>query len=110
MDNRDGLPGGALGTVRRERMIGFTGMRTVQVSSTLGGSRALRESVSLGGFAGRKLRRGMERDLALSFLNQLGGASGGVSLVRGSGHGQMVESRGGGVGRAVFPVAKRLGP
>ena len=37
---------------------------------------APREPGFRGEFAGRELRRGMERDLALSFLNRLGGAAG----------------------------------
>ena len=39
-------------------------------------------------FAGRELRKGMERQLALSFLNQLGSAAG-VSPVGESGYGPM---------------------
>ena len=46
-----------------------------------------------------RLRWGMKRDLALSFVNQLGGALTGLQTVRGRGRGQMAESRGGRRGR-----------
>ena len=68
MDNRDPLS--------RARWARFDRTAAVQVSSTLrGGSRALRESASWAGSQDESCG-GMERDLALSFLNQLGCASG----------------------------------
>ena len=39
---------------------------------------APREPGFRGRFAGRELRRGMERDIALDFLRQLGGTDSGV--------------------------------
>ena len=57
---------------------------------------APREPGFRGRFAGRELRRGMERDIALSFLSQLGGASGGRAPGLG-GAGSMADSPAAGV-------------
>ena len=51
---------------------------------------------------GRELRPGMERELALSFLSQLGGASG-VHSVGMDSHGLMAGSRAGGMGSLGTP-------
>ena len=55
---------------------------------------APREPGFRGRFAGRELRRGMERDMALNFLRQLGGASG-VHPAGMAGHTAMAGSDGG---------------
>ena len=70
---------------------------------------APREPGFRGGFAGRALRRGMERELALSFLSQLGGASGVHPVGMGS-HGPMAGSRAGGMGSLGTPMAAAGGP
>ena len=55
-----------------------------------------------GRVAGRALRPGMERELALSFLSQLGGAAGVHPVGMGS-HGPMAGSRAGGMGSLGTP-------
>ena len=50
-----------------------------------------------GQFAGRELRRGMEREMALSFLSRLGGSAGAIGYGVG-GHDPMAGSPGAGVG------------
>ena len=58
---------------------------------------APREPGFRGRVAGRELRRGMERELALSFLSQLGGSAGATGYGVG-GHDPMAGSPGAGVG------------
>ena len=63
---------------------------------------APREPGFRGRFAGRELRRGMERDMALNFLSQLGSASG-VHPAGMAGHGAMAGSRAAGVAPLGMP-------
>ena len=63
---------------------------------------APREPGFRGRFAGRELRRGMERDMALNFLSQLGSASG-VHRAGMAGHGAMAGSRAAGAAPTGMP-------
>ena len=63
---------------------------------------APREPGFRGEFAGRELRRGMERDIALSFLSQLGGAAG-AHPFGGGVHAPMAGSAAGGMTRLGAP-------
>ena len=99
IENRDPLPRALLARFGRTAAVHVV----EHVEERL---QAPREPGIQGRFAGREVRRGMERDFALSFLNQLGASAGvspldasaGVSPLGGSGHGPMVGSPGGGAG------------
>ena len=69
IENRDPLPRALLARFGRTAAVHVV----EHVEERL---QAPREPGFRGRFAGRELRRGMERDLALNFLRQLGGASG----------------------------------
>ena len=88
IENRDPLPRALLARFGRTAAVHVV----EHVEERL---QAPREPGFRGQFAGREVRRGAERDFALSFLNQLGGLAG-VSPLGGSAHGPMAGSRGGG--------------
>ena len=95
IENRDPLPRALLARFGRTAAVHVV----EHVEERL---QAPREPGFRGRFAGRELRRGMERDMALNFLNQLGGASG-VHPAGMAGHGAMAGSRAGGVAPLGMP-------
>ena len=84
IENRDPLPRALLARFGRTAAVHVV----EHVEERL---QAPREPGFRGRFAGRELRRGMERDMALNFLNQLGSASG-VHPAGMAGHGAMAGS------------------
>ena len=67
---------------------------------------ASREPGFRGRFAGRELRKGMERDIALSFLRRLGGSVG-MNPAGGGAHGAMTGMPGGGAGMGMSASGTR---
>ena len=95
IENRDPLPRALLARFGRTAAVHVV----EHVEERL---QAPREPGFRGRFAGRELRRGMERDMALNFLNQLGSASG-VHPAGMAGHGAMAGSRAAGVAPLGMP-------
>ena len=88
IENRDPLPRALLARFGRTAAVHVV----EHVEERL---QAPREPGFRGRFAGRELRRGIERDMALSFLNRLGGRAGGQPAGAGV-HGPMAGAAGGG--------------
>ena len=95
IENRDPLPRALLARFGRTAAVHVV----EHVEERL---QAPREPGFRGRFAGRELRRGMERDMALNFLNQLGSASG-VHPAGMAGHGAMAGSPAAGVAPLGMP-------
>ena len=95
IENRDPLPRALLARFGRTAAVHVV----EHVEERL---QAPREPGFRGRFAGRELRRGMERDMALNFLNQLGSASG-VHPAGMAGHGAMAGSRAAGAAPLGMP-------
>ena len=95
IENRDPLPRALLARFGRTAAVHVV----EHVEERL---QAPREPGFEGRFAGRQLRRGMERDMALSFLRRLGGAAGmhpaGMNAAAAGSHGAMAGASGGGMG------------
>ena len=95
IENRDPLPRALLARFGRTAAVHVV----EHVEERL---QAPREPGFRGRFAGRELRRGMERDMALNFLNQLGSASG-VHPAGMAGHGAMAGPRAAGAAPLGMP-------
>ena len=102
IENRDPLPRALLARFGRTAAVHVV----EHVEERL---QAPREPGFRGRFAGRELRRGMERDMALNFLSQLGSASG-VHPAGMAGHGPMAGSPAAGAGPLGMPGRGGGGP
>ena len=93
IENRDPLPRALLARFGRTAAVHIV----EHVEERL---QAPRQPGFRGRFAGRELRRGMERDMALNFLSRLGGMAGhpaGMNAAAGNGHVPVAGTAGGGM-------------